>query len=49
METPDVKKRLGESGVDVVTSKSPAEFGAFLRVETEKWAQVVKESGATAE
>jgi tripartite-type tricarboxylate transporter receptor subunit TctC len=49
METPDVKKRLGESGVDVVTSRSPAEFAAFLRAETEKWAQVVKESGATAE
>jgi tripartite-type tricarboxylate transporter receptor subunit TctC len=49
METPDVRKRLGESGVDVVTSKSPAEFAVFLRAETEKWAQVVKESGATAE
>jgi tripartite-type tricarboxylate transporter receptor subunit TctC len=49
MATPEVKKRLGESGVDVVTSSSPAEFAAFLRVETEKWAQVVKESGATVE
>jgi tripartite-type tricarboxylate transporter receptor subunit TctC len=49
METPDVKKRLGESGVDVVTSRSPEEFAAFLRAETEKWAQVVKESGATVE
>jgi tripartite-type tricarboxylate transporter receptor subunit TctC len=49
METPDVKKRLGESGVDVVTSKSPEEFAAFLRAETDKWAQVVKESGATVE
>jgi tripartite-type tricarboxylate transporter receptor subunit TctC len=49
METPDVKKRLAESGVDVVTSRSPEEFAAFLRAETEKWAQVVKESGATAE
>ena len=49
METPDVRKRLGESGVDVVTSKSPEEFAAFLRAETEKWAQVVKESGATVE
>ena len=49
METPDVRKRLGESGVDVVTSNSPEEFAAFLRAETEKWAQVVKESGATVE
>ena len=31
METPDVRKRLTDSGVDVVTSKAPAEFAAFLR------------------
>jgi tripartite-type tricarboxylate transporter receptor subunit TctC len=44
-----VKKRLSDSGVDVVTSRSPEEFAAFLRAETDKWAQVVKESGATVE
>ena len=49
MDTPDVKKRLGESGVEVVTSRSPEEFAAFVRAETDKWAQVVKESGATVE
>jgi tripartite-type tricarboxylate transporter receptor subunit TctC len=49
MDTPDVKKRLSESGVEVVTSRSPEEFAAFVRAETDKWAQVVKESGATVE
>jgi tripartite-type tricarboxylate transporter receptor subunit TctC len=33
----------------VVTSKAPDEFAAFLRSETERWAQVVKDSGATVE
>jgi tripartite-type tricarboxylate transporter receptor subunit TctC len=49
METPEVKKRLNESGVDAVTSRSPEEFAAFLREETERWAQVVKDSGATVD
>jgi len=44
-----VKKRLNDSGVDVVTSKSSEEFAAFLRAETERWGQVVKDSGATVD
>ena len=49
METPDVRKRLNDGGVDVVTSKSSEAFAAFIREETERWALVVKESGATVE
>jgi tripartite-type tricarboxylate transporter receptor subunit TctC len=49
MDTPDVRKRLGDGGVDIVTSRSPEQFATFLRDETERWAQVVKESGATVE
>ena len=49
METPEVRKRLADSGVEVVTSKSPEEFAAFVARETEKWGQVVKEAGATVD
>jgi tripartite-type tricarboxylate transporter receptor subunit TctC len=49
MESPDVRKRLGDGGVEVVTSKSPEAFAVFLRAETERWAQVVKDSGATVD
>lgn len=49
MQTPDVKKRLADGGVDVVTSSSSEEFAKFLRAETDRWAQVVKEAGATVD
>jgi tripartite-type tricarboxylate transporter receptor subunit TctC len=41
---PDVQRRLMEQGVDPAPS-SPAEFAAFIRAETEKWAKVVKNAG----
>jgi tripartite-type tricarboxylate transporter receptor subunit TctC len=44
---PHVKARLGDLGARVVTS-SPAEFSRFMAEETEKWAKVVKFSGAKA-
>ena len=49
MAAPRVKIHLNGSGIDVVTSKSPQEFAAFLRAETERWSQTVKDSGATAQ
>lgn len=42
---PDVKERLASQGAEVLTS-TPQEFGAFIVSETEKWAKVVKFSGA---
>jgi tripartite-type tricarboxylate transporter receptor subunit TctC len=48
LRDPALKARLGELGIDVVAS-TPEAFGAFLRAEIEKWAPVVKASGATAD
>jgi tripartite-type tricarboxylate transporter receptor subunit TctC len=42
---PDVKERLAAQGAETLTS-TPQEFGAFIKSETEKWAKVVKFSGA---
>jgi len=44
LNAPDVQRRFMEQGVDAAPS-TPAEFAAFIRAETEKWARVVKEAG----
>ena len=45
----DVAQRLSAGGADARTSKSPAEFSAYMAAERQRWAVVVKESGATAD
>jgi tripartite-type tricarboxylate transporter receptor subunit TctC len=49
MSDPETVKRLTAGGAEVVTSKSPEEFAAFLRTQNEFWAKIVKQTGATAE
>ncbi len=39
-----VVSRLGESGVTVVTSKSPADFAAFVKAETERFGKVIRDA-----
>ena len=46
METPDVRKRLAESGVEVVTSKSPEAFAAFLREDLTENAALIERSAS---
>ncbi len=44
-----VKTRLGDGGVEVVASKSPEAFSAFVKAENERWAKVIKDAGVVAE
>ena len=45
---PDMRARLADLGTTVFAG-SAADFGKFLAEETEKWAKVVKLSGAKAD
>jgi tripartite-type tricarboxylate transporter receptor subunit TctC len=48
LKTPEVSKRLTDLGADVAPT-SPEEFGRIVREEIQKWAKVVKASGAKAQ
>jgi len=45
LHDPDVRKALGELGVDIAGT-SPAEFAAYIKVEIPKWRAVVTAAGA---
>jgi tripartite-type tricarboxylate transporter receptor subunit TctC len=45
MNAPETRDALGKQGFDVVAS-SPEEFGRWIRVESAKWARVIRASGA---
>ena len=47
-DLPEVQRRLASDGADIVRM-SPAEFGAFMAQELEKWGRVVKEAGIKAQ
>jgi tripartite-type tricarboxylate transporter receptor subunit TctC len=44
MRDPQVVKRLGDSGISIVTSNSPADFVAFVKNETERFGKVIKDA-----
>ena len=48
LDDPKIKAAVADMGGTVMTGP-PAEFGAVIAEETEKWAKVVKFSGARAE
>lgn len=48
VHAPDVRDRLTREGVEPAGT-TPAEFSAYIKAEIEKWARVVKASGARAD
>jgi tripartite-type tricarboxylate transporter receptor subunit TctC len=48
MSNPKIRERLADLGGVPITG-TPADFGKIIQAETDKWAKVVKFSGATAE
>jgi tripartite-type tricarboxylate transporter receptor subunit TctC len=49
MKDPLVVKRLGELGIVIVTSQSPAAFVAFVKAETERFGKVIKDNNIQTE
>jgi tripartite-type tricarboxylate transporter receptor subunit TctC len=49
MKAPEVAERLAKGGVEVVLSASPQEFAQYVAADTQRWAKVAKESGATVD
>ena len=48
MGTSETREALGRLGFDVIAS-TPVELARWIRVESEKWARVIRASGATAD
>jgi tripartite-type tricarboxylate transporter receptor subunit TctC len=44
MKDSRVTKRLGDSGITIITSKSPADFTAFVKAETARFGKVIKDA-----
>jgi tripartite-type tricarboxylate transporter receptor subunit TctC len=49
MKDPTVVKRLGDSGITIVTSQSPADFTKFVKSETDRFAKAIKDANLKTE
>ena len=49
MALADTREKLERGGVSIVVSKSPEDFGAFLKRESARWGAVVKEQNIIAD
>lgn len=48
IRSPDIKEKMNAEG-QVVVGSMPAEFAAHIKLETEKWARIIKEMGIKPE
>lgn len=48
LDAPDVKAYMNKASIEIIGS-TPAEFNTFYREEKDRWAKVIKESGATVD
>jgi tripartite-type tricarboxylate transporter receptor subunit TctC len=48
LQDPKVKERFDAIGA-VIVGSTPEQFGAFIKDDLERWAKVVKATGASAE
>jgi tripartite-type tricarboxylate transporter receptor subunit TctC len=44
MKDPGVTKRLGDQGIMIITSKSPADFAKFVKEETDRFGKVIRDN-----
>ncbi|MCC7484772.1 MAG: tripartite tricarboxylate transporter substrate binding protein [Burkholderiales bacterium] len=49
MKDARVVKRLGEAGITIVTSRSPADFTAFVKAETGRFGKIIKDANIPTE
>lgn len=49
MKHPNVVKRMADGGVNIVVSKSPADFAAFHKKENDRFAKVIKDANIETE
>ena len=46
LETPEVKAYMAQNALEAYTGSTPAQFDAFFREERERWAKIIRDSGA---
>ena len=48
-EQPELRKRLADSRVEIITSASLVDFAKFIGQETQRWEKVIKDANIVAD